>query len=135
MVFREISTVQEATALPHRAVTVALPPATAVTLPFASTAATEDGSLDQVTVLSVALSGRTVAVRAKDSPTNNSRVLRFSSMKVAVMMRFFTVTETDAFFPPASAVMMAEPSWRAVTSPIVLTAAMVSSEEDQVMPE
>ena len=54
-------TLQVAVLSPAFAVIVASPSATAVTLPVASTVATAGLSLVQVTVLSVALSGATVA--------------------------------------------------------------------------
>ena len=53
---------------PHFAVTVALPDLMAVTLPL-STFTTDSSDDDQVTALSVASSGFTVAVRVADSPT------------------------------------------------------------------
>ena len=61
-------TVQVAVLSPAFAVTIAVPWATAVTLPFASTVATDELLEDQVTVLSVALSGFTVAVSVRVSP-------------------------------------------------------------------
>ena len=51
------------------AVIVAVPSETAVTTPFSSTVATEVFDELQVTDLSVALSGLTVAVRVNVSPT------------------------------------------------------------------
>ena len=59
---------------PQVAVIVALPAFTAVTTPFWSTVATDFFEVVQVTVLSVALSGLTVAVRVPVSPSVNVRL-------------------------------------------------------------
>lgn len=56
---------------PALAVMVAVPLPTAVTLPLASTVATEVLELDQVTLLSVAFSGSTVATSVEVPPTCN----------------------------------------------------------------
>ncbi len=56
-------TVQVVLTVPQLAVMVAVPGATAVTLPEASTVATAASELLQMTVLSVVFSGETVAVR------------------------------------------------------------------------
>ena len=61
-------TVQMAVLSPAFAVMVADPSATAVTVPFASTEATDALLEDQVTVLFVALSGFTVAMIVAVSP-------------------------------------------------------------------
>ena len=53
-------------------VIVASPSPTPVTLPFASTVATSSSLDDQVTLLSVASSGRTVATRVASSPVEIS---------------------------------------------------------------
>ena len=64
-------TVQVAVLSPTLAVMVAVPLPTAVTLPLASTVATEVLELDQVTLLSVAFSGSTVATSVEVPPTCN----------------------------------------------------------------
>ncbi len=56
-----IGTVQESETFPQEAVTVAVPAAIALTVPQLSTVATDGFEDVQVTVLSVALSGVTVA--------------------------------------------------------------------------
>jgi hypothetical protein len=50
-------------------VIVAFPSFKAVTLPFSSTVAIDSSLEDQVTDLSVASCGKTVAVKVSDSPT------------------------------------------------------------------
>ena len=63
-------------------VMTAVPADTAVTTPFELTVATSLLLLDQETVLSEAFSGRTVALRASVSFTDNSSSLLFSSTPV-----------------------------------------------------
>ena len=67
------------------AVMVAVPSATAVTTPFSSTVATVVSLDDQVTVLSVAPSGATVAVRVSVPPYG---------MLAVVLLRSTPVTST-----------------------------------------
>ena len=109
----------------------AFPGATPVTLPLASTVATDGLELDQVTVLSVAFSGRTVAVTVNESPTPIVILSLSTVIPVGSIVAALTVTEQVADFPPAAAVMVAEPAATAVTFPS-LTVATFASEVDQV---
>jgi hypothetical protein len=70
-------TAQEADLPPADAVMFAEPTATAVTSPFGDTVATEELEEDQVTDLSVASAGETVADNRKVSPTASSAELLF----------------------------------------------------------
>ena len=108
------------------AVIVAVPLDTAVTRPFASTVATDGLLLLHITLLSVALSGVTVAVSCKVWP----RLVRVA----VVWLRVIPVTGTDMFtvtaqvavlFDPSAAlaVMVALPLDTAVTNPVLLTVA------------
>ena len=104
------------------AVMVAVPTATAVTLPLLSTVALEVSLLVQVTVLYVALSGATVAVSVSLAPTWS---VRLSLLNVTeVTGTGLTVTVQVADFPPAVAVMVAEPMATAVTFPLESTVAL-----------
>ena len=82
--------------------------------------------LDQVTVLSVALSGATVAVSFSLWPLVRGKVVLFKVTEVTATMLFFTVTTQVADLPPTLAVMVAVPSTTAVTTPLatVATAAL-----------
>ena len=111
---------------------VAVPSLTAVTLPLASTVAIAVLELVQVTVLSVASSGFTVATRVSDSPSLSSRLVLFSVTSVTAMTFLLTVTEHVADFSPTLAVMVAEPSLTAVTLPLLSTVAIAVLELDQV---
>ena len=116
-------TAQVADLLPAVAVIVAVPPALAVTLPLASTVATDVSLLDQVTVLSVALLGSTVAESVAVLPLVSERLVWFSVTLVTSMA--LTVTAQSAVFPPSSVVTVitAEPTPWAVTFPFVSTVA------------
>ena len=98
---------------PHFAVTVALPDLTAVTLPL-STFTTDSSDDDQVTALSVASSGFTVAVRVADSPTARDNVV-LSRVMDSVFTE--TVTIHSAEQVPDLAVIVALPDLRAVIFP------------------
>ena len=78
-------TEQVADLSPAWAVIVTLPSFTAVTLPFASTVATVASDEDQVTVLSVASSGFTVAVRVSESPSVNVSSVLFSEIDMTTI--------------------------------------------------
>ena len=112
---------------PHLAVIVALPDLTAVTLPL-TTLATDSSDEVQVTFLSVASSGFTVAVSCTVSPTvNESDVLSRVTDPVGTV----TVTAHSAILPPHLAVIVALPDLTAVTLPSS-TFATVSSDEVQL---
>jgi hypothetical protein len=70
-------TAQDADLPPAEAVMLAEPTAAAVTSPEGDTVATEEFEEDQVTVLSVASAGETVADNRKVSPTVSSAELLF----------------------------------------------------------
>ena len=116
-------TVQVAVLSPAFAVTIAVPWATAVTLPFASTVATDELLEDQVTVLFVALSGFTVAVSVRVSPVFRIVEVMSNVTDSTAMTFFLTVTEQVAVLSPALAVMVAVPSATAVTLPFASTVA------------
>ena len=108
------------------AVMLALPLDTAVTKPFASTVATEVLLLLHITLLSVALSGVTVAVSCKVWP----RLVN----DAVVLLRVIPVTGTDIFTVTAQVAVLLEPSAvlavivalplaTAVTRPVLLTLA------------
>ena len=98
-------TVTEHVALfpPAKAVMVAVPAATAVIKPDVETVATPLLLLDQVTVLSVAFSGRTVAVKDWVSPTVRDMLEALSVIVVTGIVASTTVTEQVADLPPAVA--------------------------------
>ena len=104
------------------AVMVALPFATAVTTPLAFTVATAVLSEAQVTVLFVALSGNTMAVRLPVCPGFSDRVAGATLNPVTEVL---TSTAQVAVLPPSAvvAVMMALPLATAVTTPVWSTAA------------
>ena len=106
MTFAATVTVQLAVLSPAFAVMTAVPALRAFTLPSA-TEATVASEVVQVTVLSVALSGRTVAMSVASSPSTRlsvvlSRVMEVTGSNVAV-----TVTEHVAVLSPAFAVIVA----------------------------
>ena len=102
---------------PALAVMAAVPSAMAVTRPDASTVAMEVFELLHVTVLSVALSGLTVATSVSLSPSFRDKDVLFSAIDVTGTTKGFTCTLQVAVLSPAWAVMSAAPSFRAVTSP------------------
>ena len=120
--FLTTTTLQVIDLLPTEAVMVVSPSFTAVTFPF-STVAIEASDVVHVTVLSMASSGLTVAVKVSDSPSTSSRLVLFNSTDVTAIMPLLTVTEQVADFPPAVAVMVVFPSATAVTRPLLETVA------------
>ena len=98
------------------AVIVAVPALTPVTTPLELTVATDVLELDQVTALSAALLGVTVAVKVVVAPTLMLAVVLFSVMPLTRMG--VTVTAQVADFPPAVAVIVAVPTPFAVTVPL-----------------
>ena len=110
---------QAALLSPALAVTVAVPTAMAETLPLASTVAMALSLLLQVTVLSVALSGATVAVRVSVSPT--CRAMEDRLRVTDVTGTGLTVTVQAALLSPALAVTVAVPTPRAVIRPVPST--------------
>ncbi len=121
--FLATATVQVALFSPALAVITADPSFTATTLPF-STVAIAALELLQVTDLSVASSGFTVAVRVACSPSTNSREVLFRVTEETGITFLATVTVHVAVLSPALAVMMAEPSFTAFTLPVLSTVAM-----------
>ena len=132
MTFLETVTVQVAVLSPAFAVMVADPSWTAVTRPLLLTVATAVLLEDQVTVLSVALSGLTVAESWKVSCSVSASEVLFSVTEVTGMIFLETVTVHVAVLSPALAVMVVVPSATAVTRPLSLTVAMAAFAVDQV---
>ena len=110
---------------PAFAVIVAVPIFNPVTLPFASTDATVASLLLQLTVLSVAFAGPTVAVSWALSSNWISSVGWSSEMDVTGIG--FTVTLHVADWSPAFAVIVAVPIFNPVTLPFASTDATVAS--------
>ena len=114
---------------PALAVMVALPILTALTIPF-STVATDGFDEFQVTVLSVASDGLTVAAKVTDCPTFNDAVVLSRVMLVTGVAS--TVTAQVAVLSPALAVMVALPTIRALTTP-PSTVATEGFDDDHVI--
>ena len=132
MTFLETVTVQVAVLSPALAVMVVVPSAAAVTRPLSLTVAMAVLLEDQVTVLSVALSGLTVAESWKVSCSVSASEVLFSVTEVTGMTFLETVTVHVAVLSPALAVMVVVPSANAVTRPLSLTVAMAAFAVDQV---
>ena len=127
-------TAQVADFSPALTVIVAVPAFTAVTFPFESTVATDVSLEVQFTVLSVALSGFTVATKVVLSPSVKLKLVLSSDMlstATVVGEASLTVTAQVADFSPALAVIVAVPAFTAVTFPAASTEAILASEEDQ----
>ena len=117
--------VQLAVMSPAFAVMVAVPKFFAVTTPL-ETVATVASEVAHVTVLSVASSGPTVAMRVTVSPTFSealllSRVIEETSVGT-------TVIEQVAVLSPALAVIVAVPKFFAVTTPLETVIIVVSDD-------
>ena len=117
-------------------VIVAEPAATAVTLPLASTVATEVLSLDQETVLSVASVGLTVATRVVVPSTSSAKVVLSNETLVTATVDgagAVTVTVQVAVLLPSLVVtvIVVVPAATAVTVPS-LTIATFASLADQL---
>ena len=125
-------TLHSATQVPDFAVIVASPDFLAVILP-SDTVATDTSDELQVTALSVALSGFTVAVNISVSPTCIDREVRsrMIDFTATILAEIFTVQVAD--LPPALAVIVAEPSLMAVTVP-EFTLATEALDEAQITP-
>ena len=113
---------------------VAEPAFTAVTTPVEETVATDVLLEDQVTDLSVALAGVTVAVSVSVSPSVKVIEVLFRLTPATPITFAFTVTEHIADIPLSSdvTVMVAEPSATAVTRPFSSTVATAGAEVFQV---
>ena len=119
-------TAHVAFASPQAAVMVAVPAFTAVTVPSLTVAIVLSEEV-QTMVLSVVFSGSTVAVSLAASPSYSfSAVL--SSVTPVAGMGGKTVTTHSAFALPQAAVMVALPSFTAVTTPS-FTVATASLED------
>lgn len=103
----------------------------AVTFPAASTLAIAGSLEDQVTVLSVASSGITLALRVSDSPTFRSAEVWLIEMLSAGVCT--TLTMQVAVASPQRAVIVASPIEMAVTLPLASTVATVGLLEDQLI--
>ena len=121
-------TSQLAVRAPSVVVTImtATPASTPVTVPSWSTVATSGAELLQLTLLSVASSGSTVAVREKDSSTLMLAVVTSSLTPLTGMPLAVTVTAQVPCLPSAFAVMVAVPGLTAFTVPSVTVATWVS---------
>ncbi len=116
---------------PQAAVIVASPTDTAVTLPSASTVATDASDVDHVTVLSVTFSGRTVAASFADAPiVSESSVLSRAMLSARTGL---TVTLHVADLSPQAAVIVASPTDTAVTLPSASTVATDASDVVQTI--
>ena len=87
---------------------------------------------DQVTVLFVALSGFTVAMRVRVSPVFRIADVMSKVIDSTATTPFLTVTVQVAVLPPALAVMVVVPSACPVTVPFWSTDAINGLLEDQV---
>ena len=130
-------TLQDAVKLPSAvvAVIVALPAATAVTVPLFETVATEVLLEVHVTVLFAASLGVTVAVRLPVAPTLSVSVVGLSVMPVTAIVWVLTLTLQVLLKPPSAvvAVIVALPTATAVTVPLIETVAMELLLEVYVM--
>ena len=124
------STVRAQVALlsPALAVMTAVPGAIALTTPLASTVATAVLELLQVTVLSVASAGVTVAVRVRLSPSTSVAEVWLRLMPLTGITFFSTVRAQVALLSPALAAMTAVPGAMALTRPLASTVAMAVLE-------
>ena len=115
------------------AVIVAVPAATAVTLPFSSTVATFSSEVLHANVLSEASSGATVAVSVASSPSTMERVSLSTVMPETGMTFASTVTSHFAVFPPSEVVtvMVADPAFTAVTFPPSTVATPVLEDDHE----
>ena len=113
-------------------VMVVVPTALAVIRPEEETVATDVLPEDQVTDLSAALAGETVAVSVSVSPIVKVRLVLFSVTPVTWIG--LTVTEQVAFLPPSVVVteIVALPAFTAVTTPVLETVATAVLLEVQV---
>ena len=126
------STNADADLPPALAVTVEVPPFRALTLPLPSTVATPGSELSQVTVLSDASAGLTVAVSLAVPPTVRSILSLSSVTELTLTVGFTTVMAQEADLLPADAVILAEPTATAVTSPVGDTVATEELDEVHV---
>src|SRR5699024_4623189 len=118
--------------LPSLVVTVmsALPALTAVTLPLLSTVAIAASDDANVTVLSVAVDGATVATKLPVAPSSNDKVVLSNVTPVTLTTAFLTVTVAVSDLLPSCVVtvIVASPSATPVTVPLLDTVATASSE-------
>ena len=114
-------TAQRAVLPPSLVVTVivALPPPLAVTTPEEETVATEVLLEDQLTVLSVALDGVTVAVSVAVSPSVKVNCVGLNATPDTGTVAALTFTEQVAFLAPSVVVtvIVAEPAFFVTTTP------------------
>ena len=117
-------------------VTVAVPAAFAVTTPEEETVATVVLLDDQVTDLSVALDGVTVATNVWESPSVNVNEVLSRLTPVTEIVFALTVTEQVAVFPPSSVVtvIVVVPTAMASTSPLSETIATEGELDFQETP-
>ncbi len=116
------------------AVMLVFPASMAVTTPSELTVAILIFEDFHDTVLSVASSGRTTAVKDWDSPINKSRWLIFKLIEETGTYPLTTVIEQLAVLPPAIAVIIVVPSANAETRPDPETVATDVFVDVQVIP-
>ena len=129
-------TVQVAVLPPSLVLTVivAVPGDFAVTTPEEETAAIEVLFDDQVTDLSVAFEGLTVAVSVSESPSVIVRLVVFKLIPVTETTLALTVTEHVAVLPPSFVltVIVAVPFFLAVTFPSFTLATLLFDELQEI---
>lgn len=129
-------TEQVAVLLPSEVLTVTTvePTFLAVTTPLELTVAMDVFADDQVTPLSVASEGETVATKVAVLPTCKVNEEEFRDTTVTETVEAFTVTEQVAVLPPSAvlAVIVAVPAFFAVTSPSEDTVATEVLFDDHV---
>ena len=116
---------------PAFAMIVADPSFKAVTTP-SSTVATEASDVLQVTVLSVASSGFTEAVRVTVSPTFKVALALSKLIEDTATTPLLIETTQDPTFPPAVAVIIDVPSEIATTFPFWSTVATDCLDDAQI---
>ena len=120
---------------PAVAVIVAVPALTAVTVPEASTVATDVSEDLHDTARSVAFAGETVAEILLVEPTGNWKsppAIDTDDTGTVTGSPLSTITVTEADLPPAVAVIVAVPTAFAITLPEASTDATDAFEERQL---
>ena len=132
MTFLDTVTRQDAECFPAVAVITVEPSASAETIPYSSTEATEPLEVVHFTVLSVASAGYTVATSIVVCPSSIVTDVRSRVIDVTSTGFLFTVTTQVADLPPDDAVIVVCPSAMAFTSPLEFTVATDCFEEAHV---
>jgi hypothetical protein len=108
---------------------VAVPSATALTMPASLTMAVAGSLLVQAIAWLAVAAGATVMTRVAVLPTERDSAAMFRLAPVMVAAPDLTVTSQLALWPPSTvaAVMVAVPSATALTTPVSLTVAVAGS--------